>query len=1034
MSDPPPEAALPLDLDDVTCGTAPLPELPGFEVLEEIGRGGMGIVYRARQTQLGRMVAVKLLLPGVLADEAARRRFQVEARAVAGLGHEGIVAVHHADEHQGQPYLVMEHVAGGDLARAISGGPLDPRHAADLVRGIADALQFAHEKGVLHRDLKPSNVLLGEDGRPRLTDFGLAKRLDSDPGITLAGQTLGSPGYISPEQAGAHRGEVGPASDVYSLGAVLYCLLTGRPPFLASTLADTLHEVLHEGPVGLRALNPSVPAALEVLCLKCLEKRPADRYESAAELAADLGRFLGDEPIRARPPSRLTRGWRWSRRHPTTTVLGMLAVMVALGAAGTGLWLAGRAAADVRAAVAARQVAEANQSAREEELRRSRSELYASQITAAHLAWKQGDPRTAWERLISVRAANPGWEYHYLQRLFTQGHRTVMGHSGIVTAVAFSPNGRWLASCGTSGTLQLWDVRAGRPWRTFTEGMMRFNRVAFAVDGRLVLACDSNGWVKSWECETGDPGPVLRIGASAVRDVVPLSDGRRVAVVSASEGTQIWDLLTGSWVAGFEVPERKVMSVAVDRSGRNIAAGGQDGTITVRDLIHGNLVWRIRGHVGAVSRVAYSPAEDRLLSAGADGQLRLWSGADGREIFSQAISTLPLRDAVFSPDGQWTAATGVDLAIRLWKTGQKSPEAVLRGHTAVPLGLAFDPGGRLLASAGRDGTVRLWDLAQAMESAVIKVHEGPVRVLASSPDARWYLSSGEDGKLVLGSTLDLKRRQVLAVQGGEVTALAFAPDGRRAVVGTATGATELWELDPVRRTQAWTDHSGAVRSVTWSADGLRVATAGDDAVVRVRGVSEGAEAFSFPGHAEKLRSLIFCQDGRQLASVGTDRVVRRWDTVTRRELPERRNRQAGLLHLLDTPQGLLMVSQGADRHVWIERLDGQGGVTRLGGENPPRLRSARLTADGRRLLGAGDRTLFIWDVQTRLLLLTLAEQPAVIRELAISADQSRLIMGDAQGRITVLDATPVANDAEIRPPQPVATEEGAEADATLDAP
>jgi serine/threonine protein kinase len=277
-----------------------MPHIEGLEILEELGRGGMGVVYKARQSRLGRLVALKMVLAEGAAGPAERSRFRTEAEATARLAHPNIVAIHELGEHDGCPYFVLELVEGGSLADRLTGTPLPPRPAAELVLVLARAVQHAHERGILHRDLKPANVLLTADGTPKIADFGLAKRLDLDQGQTQTGSVLGTPSYMAPEQAEGRVRDLGPATDVYALGAILYECLSGRPPFKAPSVLETLEQVRTLEPVRPTALQPGLPRDLETICLKCLEKDPRHRYDSAAALAEDLRRFLDDEPITAR--------------------------------------------------------------------------------------------------------------------------------------------------------------------------------------------------------------------------------------------------------------------------------------------------------------------------------------------------------------------------------------------------------------------------------------------------------------------------------------------------------------------------------------------------------------------------------------------------------------------------------------------------------------------------------------------------------------------------------------------------------------
>ena len=305
-----------------------------YELLEEIARGGMGVVFKARQTRLNRTVAVKMILAGELADHDDVERFLTEAEAAAGLDHPGIVPVYECGQIDGQHFFSMGFVEGQSLAPLLAAGPLPPQRAAELVAQVADAVDYAHERGVIHRDLKPGNILLDKDGHPRVTDFGLAKRVAGDSGLTRTGQALGTPSYMPPEQASGKLDAIGRGADVYALGAVLYAALTGRPPFQAATPIDTILQVLEQEPVAPRQLNAGVPRDLETVALKCLEKEPHKRYGTARELAEELRRFLRGEPILARPVGRVERGWRWCRRNPVVAALSTAAVLLLVATAG----------------------------------------------------------------------------------------------------------------------------------------------------------------------------------------------------------------------------------------------------------------------------------------------------------------------------------------------------------------------------------------------------------------------------------------------------------------------------------------------------------------------------------------------------------------------------------------------------------------------------------------------------------------------------------------------------------------------------
>jgi len=301
-----------------------------YELLEEIARGGMGVVYKGRQVSLNRIVALKMILSGELASEADIERFHIEARAAANLKHPNIVAIHEVGQHEGRYYFSMDYVAGQTLADIIQNGPLPAKKAAQYAKAIAEAIHFAHQQGTLHRDLKPQNLLIDADDQPQITDFGLAKRVEHDSGLTATGAIMGTPSYMSPEQALGKQGELAPHSDVYSLGSVLYEMLTGRPPFCAASAVETLRQVIDNPPVPLRKLNSDVPQDLETICLKCLEKSPHPRYQSAGELAEDLARFLNHEPIQAQPASVVRKVEAWVRNRPWAITAAVSLVVLLL--------------------------------------------------------------------------------------------------------------------------------------------------------------------------------------------------------------------------------------------------------------------------------------------------------------------------------------------------------------------------------------------------------------------------------------------------------------------------------------------------------------------------------------------------------------------------------------------------------------------------------------------------------------------------------------------------------------------------------
>jgi len=432
-----------------------------YDLLNEIARGGMGVVFKARQVRLNRIVAVKMILSGQLASQADVLRFYAEAEAAANLQHPNIVGIHEVGELDGQHFFSMDYVAGSSLTDLVSDGPLDSRRAAAYVQTTAEAIHYAHQQGILHRDLKPSNVLLDEHDQPRVTDFGLAKRIEGGSKLTATGTMVGTPSYMPPEQAAPHA-VVGPPSDVYSLGAILYELVTARPPFQGATPLDTLLMVLDAEPPAPHVLNYRVDHDVETIALKCLRKDPARRYASAQELADDLGRYLRGEPIQARPVGRAERCWRWCRRNPTVaSLVGTVAALLLVAAVAGGL-IAHHERGLRAAAVEAREQAERSDA-------QTRNRLVRRSVAAGVRLLDEHDPlgSTPWfAEALSLEQPGAAQEMHH-DRLsavlwLAPKPAQVWFHDAKVNAASFNSDGGRVVTASADGTARVWDVSSGQ--------------------------------------------------------------------------------------------------------------------------------------------------------------------------------------------------------------------------------------------------------------------------------------------------------------------------------------------------------------------------------------------------------------------------------------------------------------------------------------------------------------------------------------------------------------------------------------------
>ena len=972
-------------------------QLGPYLLIDIIGQGGMGIVYRAKQIGLNRIVALKTLDRLARLDKAAVARFRSEAEVIAKIQHPNIVQVYEAGVINDVPYFSMEFVSGGTLANAIHENTLHPQVAARVLQNLALAVGFAHANGVIHRDLKPANVLLApstlpgsinlqfatpsqrfsgaaSNFDPKIADFGLAKQLEVDSELSLTGGVLGTPSYMAPEQIESGRNSIEPACDIYSLGAILYHMLVGRPPFVASNAVETLRQLREEDPVPPRNLDRRVPRELETICLTCLQKDPRGRYPTANDLADDLGRFLNSMPIKARRTNWSLRTIKWIRRHPAAASLMALALvsMVAMSA----LWY--RAESHRLVANRASDLAQ--------------RAVYAQTIRLAQFDLNQGNWQSTFRRLEESKPEYRGFEWQFLrdqcgQPLFSQQAPMIAG------SVTLSPDGKLVAvgshdgfGSNKIGDVRVWDIESGRELYRFAEHSGPVNAVCFSPDGQYLAA-----------------GGVIH-GSGLNR----------------MGGLFVWRLSDGQ--VHFSDKDFDVYALDYSLDGSKLAAGGFKRCDIVIYSTDGRKVNRLKGHKSFITSLAFRSDGTMLASCSRDGSLRVWSllpnlphpivqggsdfgdlrevewTPDGREIvasdFQKALHTFSLREdgsivekglseskgiitVKLSPDGQYlvTASTGGIPIIADRFSHTELGVVKTFGHARS---IAFDKLGRRIAvGAGR--SVQVWDMEECLNSVLPR----------PSPTA-------DVGEAVIHPSQNL-------------AALVRTVNIRRGAKISGQPRIDIVDLDSGKTTLVLPHGKVWPACVAFSPNGEVVASGDGEGKIRMWNTADGSRMLDFTGHEGVVSGVAFVGTvGEALITCGRDRSLRSWNVRTAKQIANK-DISSPCAQLVSSRNGAAIALRTESGDVRLFRGESLQEIGHL----PSRvtgITSMQISDDGSRLaMSRDDSAIEIWDLNkiNRLSQATweLRGHTDSITGMAFGHDGLRLASGGRDMSIRVWDVT-----------------------------
>lgn len=970
-------------------------DLGDYEILETIAQGGMGVVYKARQRGLERVVALKMIRSGQFASQREVKRFMAEARLTARLRHPNIVAIHEVGEVGGHRFFSMDYVEGETLAQVIRAQSLPPVRAVRYMAAIARAVEYANKEGVLHRDLKPSNILIDGSDQPQVTDFGLATLADAESSLESGSMIVGTPSYMPPEQIQREIADVGPASDVYSLGAVLYEMLAGRPPFRAASPMDTMMQVLRAEPASPRLLNPAIDRDLETILLKCLEKQPGRRYPNSGALAVDLERYLRHEPILARPLPWYSRLWRACKREPMTASLAGVLMALALVLAVMGPLMARRerhlrTTADEQRALALRELEVSN----------------AHRLAAeARMAAAESPPRSLLLAVEAVEAMRrraesplPVAEQTLRDLLAQFGGPVVAGFRGRVQWMQLSPDLHWLAvTADADNRVRLWDVTKNptlQEPRVLEAHRNQVSAMTFSPDGAWLATADWDGKVLLWRPADPAASPLLLPGHTNAIHALSISKDSRWLVSAGADGrARVWDLRAANPEQSFRQLARRsavVKKALFSGNGRWLMAAGDDG---------GAWLWPVR---------AEGPVDPPLVLAEPSG------GS-----FDVLMKEGSRRVAVVRSDDLDGETHGG--AMRLWDLDAADPsnawiELPLAADAAAAADLSID--GHWAASTNADGTVTLWDLTASKPAAspsVLVKHEGGVGTLRFSPDGRWLVTieayAQESSRLPRVRLWDLtagakSRPRMLEGHSRTVWHAEFDPSGHWLITASADSRVCLWNLrgeDPSMSPVPLAGHEEAIRSLLVSRDGHRLLTAGADGTLRwwdLRSPSPTAPVLR--PSARPLRAATCCRNGRWLLAL--DDASRGW--LWDRDLPEWAETEPRLLSTpaltaaAFCPKGTRLAGCTGLGTIAVWTLPSDGPPQVLSGHEGP-IHDADIGPDGHWLATAGeDGSVRLWNLDR------LATPPQVlvghtgpVVTVQFSPDGAQLASGDSNGAI-----------------------------------